>query len=229
MDLDSFIKSRGLEISDSGELFYSDNNCYNTEDAGYFAELVGYALKKDAGLISSKVLMRYRTIENSLDADADSLSRIAGESCAMFIKLLGYLSSRRKTDSFAMKCVHTPAEIAEYFKALFIGLSVENVYVMCIDSSGRVVSVERVSEGIVNSAEILPRRIVEIALKYSCAKVVLAHNHPFGRPEPSDDDLGMTRDIYELLRAVGIELSHHIIVAGQRFEVIGYSESGEKY
>lgn len=189
---------------------------YNISDFDYFVSLIAPAVKRGSEQeIARRLLTKYLTVENIFCVDTSELSAVAGENCAVFLKLVAAIVSRRKTDLFEFGRVHTRAELADYFKALFIGASVETVYVICFDSRGRTVSCELIGTGTVNRSEIVPRRIVEIAVRSGAKSVALAHNHPRGVAKPSEEDALLTERLAKTLSDAGVELREHYIVAGQ--------------
>ena len=228
--LEDFINSR--QNGSFTAMVPEDGLCdsyYNKEDLPYLSRLLSFVLRRDCDTASLRLMKSFFTVEGILTADLSRTQTVVGENAALYLKLLAYLTSRRKTDLFGFNRVHSMVEVAEYFKALYIGNSVENVHIMCFDAKGRAILCERVSEGIVNSAEVLPRKMLEIAIKCSASSVVLAHNHPFGVPVPSREDLSLTSEINGLFRSVGIGLTYHFIVAGQRCEVIKYGEATDGF
>ena len=86
---------------------------------------------------------------------------------------------------------------------------------------------EQVGEGTVNSSEVLPRRAVEAAIGCSADGVIIAHNHPLGKPNPSKDDCRFTETFSSLFTACGIRFLGHYIVAGQLCNVINVSASND--
>ena len=166
------------------------------------------------------LLLKYRTLENSLNAPVRELSELVGEKLAVYLKLLAYVTSRRLTDKYSMGKRYNSAEIAEYLKALFLGESVEKTYLIAFDSSGRLLGVELLGEGTVNSSEILPRKAVETAMTLSAHKVSVTHNHPFGTTNPSKDDVDITRAFVQIFTACEIEFGEHFIIAGQLCDTV---------
>ena len=196
---------------------------YNREHLLAFAEAISPCVKGDPTETAEILIQKYKSLENVFSVDIEELADGFGRSLAAHIKLLAYNTSRRGTDriSFGRKLSET--EIAEYFKALYVGASVEQVHLMLLDKSGRVIDVRRVGEGTVNSSEILPRRMVEVALSVGAAGVYLAHNHPFGNCRPSEQDVSLTAKMMGIFSSVGIELLGHVIVAGRRANIIDYT------
>jgi DNA repair protein RadC len=57
-----------------------------------------------------------------------------------------------------------------------------------------------------------PREVFAPAIKKGAAAVIVAHNHPSGDPEPSEEDVDVTLRLLEASRIVGIRLVDHVIV-----------------
>ncbi|HLV08984.1 MAG TPA: JAB domain-containing protein, partial [Halanaerobiales bacterium] len=57
-----------------------------------------------------------------------------------------------------------------------------------------------------------PREVFKEAIKRSAAAVILIHNHPSGIPEPSQDDIKLTRRLAEAGEILGIDVLDHIII-----------------
>lgn len=195
-------------------------NGANTADLDCFERLIGYAAEESAHAYAEALIGKYRTIENTLTASSKELSAIVGERTALYLKLLAYLTSRRVTDSFTFGKKHSPAMIAEYLKALFLGESVEKIYIITYDGEDRVIGCELLGEGTVNSSEVLPRKAIEVAVGVSAESVSIAHNHPFGTTDPSADDINMTQLFTTLFANCEIAFKEHFVVAGQLCDTI---------
>lgn len=221
--LEDFINSK-----DDGERSYGISEetlsrlrrSYNTEDLLFLEELLSYRNADKAKEDAQRLLKRYRTVEMVLSATTSQLTSFVGEATAVYLKLLAYLSSRRVTDSFEFGKKYNECQITEYLKALYIGVSEEQVYLLSFDSSGRFVGSELVGLGTVNTSEVIPRRILEATAAHSAKKVIIAHNHPSGKAKASSDDLNFGASIKALLNYSGIELLSNCIIAGQRCAVI---------
>lgn len=165
---------------------------------------------------AEKLINKYGSFFAVAEAEADDIAEVLGgdKALALYIKLSAALASRRGCDLFKFGKKHSEKEIEEYLKYLFFGLSVETVYLLSFDSSGKVLFCDRAGEGTVNISSVLPRKILEIAKKRRAAGVIIAHNHPGGYAKASDDDISATEMLRELLYFSGIELSAHYVVAG---------------
>ena len=67
--------------------------------------------------------------------------------------------------------------------------------------------------GSLNSMMITPKEIFSLALQTPCASIIIAHNHPSGDPNPSDDDIRFTTRIHTAGEVMGIQMLDHLIVA----------------
>ena len=193
---------------------------YNLRDFDYFASLLFPIYPDMAEDVALKLLTKYRTVENVLTASPTEITSAFEERLAFYLKLLAYITSRRATDLFTFGKRYSQAEIAEYLKSLFIGVSVEQVYLLTFDREGKLIGCRLLGEGTVNSSEILPRKAVEVAVSESAGSVAIAHNHPFGNAVPSSDDIGFTNVIETLFLHCEIGFSGHYIIGGQRCEIV---------
>ena len=71
--------------------------------------------------------------------------------------------------------------------------------------------------GTLNASLVHPREVFKDAIAHSAASVVLAHNHPSGDPEPSEDDLTITKRLIEAGKILGVEVIDHLIVGKNGF------------
>ena len=97
--------------------------------------------------------------------------------------------------------------------------------VIFLDSRHAVITSEVVAEVTINVNTIYPRELIKTALRYNASALVLAHNHPSGSLNPSEQDKNLTRNIYLLGSFLQITLLDHLIVgAGDR--VFSFAEEG---
>jgi DNA repair protein RadC len=78
--------------------------------------------------------------------------------------------------------------------------------------------------GTLNSVEVHPREIVREAVKVNAAAVILAHNHPSGRAEPSKADKEVTQRIIKCCQFMDIRVVDHLVIG--RGEYVSFAEHG---
>lgn len=201
-----------------------DGNTLISDIARHRAEILYDLLlpvkKEEARELVVRLLDKYHTAESLLAVDFYVMSEEIGESAALAVKLYAHLCARRVTDKLKFGKTCGIVDVVEHFKALYIPASVETVYIMTFDKGGCPIGCEYIGEGTVNSSEVLPRRILNVALRAGAASIVVAHNHPHGIAEPSAEDLQFNALLSHTLGFAKINLTHHVIVAGQSFDVI---------
>lgn len=172
--------------------------------------------RKDTNEIAHRLLERFGSLRQILDADRSELLKVEGigEHTAIFLSLIRevgryYTIDREKTGTV----LRTTRECCSYIKTFFYGRNVETVFLLSLDAKCKVLSCRKVCEGSVNSASVSARRIVEIALQEGASTVILAHNHPSGIAIPSEEDVQTTIKIGHALKAVDIILADHIVVS----------------
>lgn len=93
----------------------------------------------------------------------------------------------------------------------------EHFVVFYLDSRNQEIKREIISVGSLNASLVHPREVFEPAIKHLAAQIILAHNHPSGDTEPSEDDLTVNKRLVEAGKILGIEVIDHIIVTQSRY------------
>jgi DNA repair protein RadC len=93
----------------------------------------------------------------------------------------------------------------------------EHFVIFYLDSRNQEIKREIISVGSLNANLVHPREVFEPAVRNLAAQILLAHNHPSGDPEPSEDDLEITKRLVEAGKIMGIEIVDHVIVVKNGF------------
>jgi DNA repair protein RadC len=91
----------------------------------------------------------------------------------------------------------------------------EHFLVLLLNVRHEVMAKETVSVGSLNASIVHPREVFKAAVLASAAAIVLVHNHPSGDPEPSEEDLSITKRLVEAGDLLGIGVLDHVIVASR--------------
>ena len=111
--------------------------------------------------------------------------------------------------------VRIPGEAAPML-AQYIGEADREVFVVAmLTIRHRVLGLNTVSVGCLTSSLVHPREVFKPAITASAASIVLVHNHPSGDPEPSEEDLAITRRLVQAGDLIGIGVLDHVIVASR--------------
>jgi len=93
----------------------------------------------------------------------------------------------------------------------------EHFWVFHLNCRNKIKLLELVSLGTLNSSLVHPREVFTRAVGERSAQVIIAHNHPSGVAEPSDDDLSLTKRLMKAGDLLGIELIDHIILTNSSY------------
>ena len=96
--------------------------------------------------------------------------------------------------------------------------------VLFLDGRHRVMEYKEMFHGTINSASVHPRIILQRALQLNAAAVIVAHNHPSGDPEPSHQDIDITKRLKEVLKLVDVNLLDHLIIGS--VDIVSLVERG---
>jgi DNA repair protein RadC len=116
--------------------------------------------------------------------------------------------------------------MCDFWRMKLGGLPNEVFQVGHLDSASRLLrdGVETLQEGTIDRANVYPRRMVESALRRGSATLVLAHNHPRGNVQPSEQDKLLTRALVLAAEAVQLKIIDHLIVSED--DVFSFRKAG---
>jgi DNA repair protein RadC len=113
--------------------------------------------------------------------------------------------------------INSPEDMYRNFLFLFKQQVKERFIAFWLNSVNRVIGFEVITEGLLNSSLAHPREVFRGAIVATCASIILGHNHPSGNPEPSQEDLAITRQLVEAGKIIGIKVHDHIIYVNDTF------------
>jgi DNA repair protein RadC len=198
------------------------------EDHQVLEMLLFYCIpRKDTNELAHRMIREFGSLAGLFEADPKDISRRCGvsENTAILVSLIPSLARRYFKTKWGNKPVlNASAKAGEYAVSLFAGRIYEVFFVICLDSQNRVNYAALVQEGTLTEAPVYPRLIVEAALRHQANSVILAHNHPGGKMQPSMADIEVTKRITQALEPISVNVVDHIIVAGERY--FSFKENG---
>jgi DNA repair protein RadC len=111
--------------------------------------------------------------------------------------------------------IKSPHDVIRLLAPRMMFLKQEEFRVLLLDSKRKLIRHCRVSLGSLDAALVEPRDVFRPAITEGAALIVIAHNHPSGDPEPSEQDILLTRELTMCGMMLGIEVLDHIIIGFQ--------------
>lgn len=107
--------------------------------------------------------------------------------------------------------INTPSDLEQYVEPMKL-LSEEHFVALHLDARHQITGYHVVSHGTVSSSLVHPREVFKAALLSNAYTIVVAHNHPAGSTEPSEDDLATTKQLVAAGDMLGVKILDHLIV-----------------
>jgi len=104
------------------------------------------------------------------------------------------------------------ADVFRLLRAVAASLPAERFWVLPLDRKNKPLAILQTSQGTVDASLVHPRDVFAPAIVSNAAGVIVAHNHPSGDPEPSPEDLAVTRRLAAAGQTLGISLLDHVII-----------------
>ncbi len=149
-----------------------------------------------------------------------------GEAKAVTIIAACQLANQRLKENLPERMhIKSSADAFEYFKPRMQDLTIEECHLLLLDQGMKVKGSVLLSRGGIAGASVDVRCLLREALLGQAVSVMLCHNHPSGRTNPSREDDNLTRKAAEACKAVNIRFVDHIIFAGNNY--YSYIENGK--
>jgi len=174
---------------------------------------------ESVAVTAQKLLAQFGSLQKLAEASIDELSSIKGIGLAKAaqIKATFEISRRLSTQTvpYKSKELSNPEKVYRLIKSKLKDYHKEHFYIIALNS--RNYSIAEVSIGSLNASIVHPREVFAEVIKNKAASVIFAHNHPSGDPEPSEDDLEITKRLVKSDKILGVEVMDHIIITKTGF------------
>ena len=173
---------------------------------------------------SAENSQKFHTVRGISEASLEDLTRLRGIGLAKAaqIKAAFELARRIETDSEKepRPSVKTPEEVNRVVEVSLRGKKKEHFMVLLLDTRGKLIKSAEISVGSLDTSIVHPREVFKEALAASAASLILVHNHPSGDPQPSQEDIQVTKGLAQAGKVMGIEVLDHVIIGdGKHFSL----------
>lgn len=184
------------------------------------AELVALIIRtgtkdENALMISNRILSQEQGLEFLSDSTIQELSKIYGIGYAKASQIKAAVELGKRLKNYKrnnITKINCPLDAAELVMEEMRHLRKEHLRVIFLNTKNIVLEIKDISMGSLNSSVVHPREIFSEAIRKSSASIIVCHNHPSGDPTQSQEDINITKRLYEVGKIIGIELLDHIII-----------------
>ena len=189
-------------------------------DALSHAELIAILLRTglhgtNAVEIGKQLIQKFGTLQALARASVDDLRSVKGIGRDKAVTLMAAFALARKMAEDLQRespVLDNPEAIVQLLREQNLVKNVETLQVLLLNTRRRLIRVEPVTDGTIDTLLVHPREVFKAAIAANAAAVVLAHNHPSGDPTPSEADIKVTRDLIRAGQLLKIEVLDHVII-----------------
>ena len=186
------------------------------------AVILGRGTKGESVMMTSqKLLSRFGNLKGVANASVEELSQTTGIGPAKATQIKAALELSRRLEADAgekpQPVLKSPEDVTAEVRSLLKGKKKEHFLVLCLDTRNRLINLRLVSVGSLDTSVVHPREVFKEAISSCAASVIFAHNHPSGDPEPSKEDIELTKRLAKAGEILGIDVLDHIIVCDKSF------------
>ena len=190
------------------------------------AELIAILIRSGNKNLSAVELAK--NILNSVNNDLNELGKLSvndlikfkgmGEAKALsIIAALELDRRRRQTNGLKKEKIITSKDAVEIFEASLSDLRHEEFWVLFLSRGNKIIAKQHISSGGMVGTVVDVKLIFKWALDHLASSIILCHNHPSGKIEPSQEDRMLTGRLHSACNALGIRILDHLIVGDNQF------------
>jgi DNA repair protein RadC len=183
-----------------------------------FVEMVLYTTGriKDCSSLAKKLLGRFQSLAGVFNAELYQLADLGPidqDIYNAFRAVRGVAGHLARQEIGEKPVIANWDKLLVYLRTTMAHKKIEQFRALFLDRSNVLLADEMQNEGTIDHTPVYPREVVKRALILDATAVIMVHNHPSNRLDPSDADIEMTRRIKDALDAVGMVLHDHVIIS----------------
>ena len=129
------------------------------------------------------------------------------------------------------KQITDPGAVYEVFTAIIkaeheTDRDKEHFWVIGLNTRNSIKYIELVSLGTLGASLVHCREVYRSAIVNAVSNLILVHNHPSGYPQPSDEDLSITRRLTDAGTIIGIQILDHVVIGNAEGGYTSFKEAG---
>ncbi|MCH7762718.1 MAG: DNA repair protein RadC [Candidatus Marinimicrobia bacterium] len=183
--------------------------------------------RKDCKQPAKDALKKFGSLKAVLEAAPKDLQEIRGigNNNVFGLKIAQAVSRRYLADRIIdTDFIRSSDEVLAYLKHNLRDKNREMFWVIYLNGRNQILKMEKLFEGSLSTSVVYPREVIKRALDNDAAALVFVHNHPSGNPNPSQDDLAITKQLKAAAQAIDISVHDHLIIAGN--DIYSFADHG---
>ena len=183
-------------------------------DAELFAIILRTGTKEENVVeVANKLISEYG-LDKLFECSLKELRKIKGIGNTKAIELLTIAEIQKRINSSKnpIKKISRAEDVFNYFYEKLKNEKQENFYILILNNQNNIIKEQLISKGVLDAAILHPREVFKPAIKNSASKIILVHNHPSGNPEPSPEDLDVTKQLIDAGKLIDIKILDHVII-----------------
>ena len=188
-------------------------------DSELLAIILRTGTQKENIIEISNRLINEHGLNELFDCSLKELQNIKGIGPAKAMQLLTINEiSKRKIQSLTpTKKITCAEDVFNHFHQKLKDKKEEHFYILMLNTQNIIIDDHLISKGILDASIIHPREVFRPAIRNACSKIILVHNHPSGDPEPSAEDLELSKKLGKMGEEIGIKVLDSVIIGEEEF------------
>ena len=186
------------------------------------ALILGRGIRGESVMVTAqRLLSEFGSLKGISTASVEELSKVKGIGIAKATQLKAVFELSKRLEGYPDKgikaVIKTPEDVVGQVKSKLKDKKKEHFLTLLLDTRNRLIEIVPISIGSLDASIVRPREVFKEAISSSAASVILVHNHPSGDPQPSEDDIKLTKRLAAVGELMGIEVLDHIIVGDKEY------------
>jgi DNA repair protein RadC len=186
------------------------------------ALILGRGIQGESVLLTAQnLLTKFGNLKNMASASIEELTQVKGIGIAKATQIKAALELGKRLEEYSNEgkkiAIKSPEDVVKAVKNKLKGKKREHFLALSLDTRNHLINIHMISIGSLDSSVVHPREVFKEAISSSAASVIFVHNHPSGDPTPSEDDIKLTRRLFEVGEITGIEVLDHIVICDKAY------------
>jgi len=169
---------------------------------------------------ATNLLVRFGTLAGIVKATESQLKEIPGVGPVLAARVkaaceLGQRFALESTDPHMQ--IRSPGDAAVILLPEMSMLEREHFVVVFLDTRNRILSHKTLYTGTINSSIVRIGEVFQEAIRRNVTSIIVAHNHPSGDPNPSPEDVSLTRRLVEAGKLIEVDVLDHLVIGNQKY------------